>query len=131
VRVHNPQQLAATVPYLLGFTPQDSLVAVIFAHRKVVVTARIDLPDPTESDRAWDAFIQPIIRSKADTLVLLAYAGPHADAVLASCTATAPIPVLDALRVDGGRLWVLTCPAGPSCCPPAHSHPRTTPSQQR
>ena len=42
-RVHTYGEMAELVPYLLGFEPSESLVALVIENRQVQVTARVDL----------------------------------------------------------------------------------------
>lgn len=45
LRIHGPVDLISGIPYLLGFTPEESLVLMGLTHGTLVVTARIDLAD--------------------------------------------------------------------------------------
>jgi Domain of unknown function (DUF4192) len=44
--VRTPEDLLAVLPYLIGYTPTDSLVCLALADTKVIFVARIDLPSP-------------------------------------------------------------------------------------
>ena len=44
--VRSPADLIAAVPYLLGFHPADSVVAVALRGRQIIFAARADLPEP-------------------------------------------------------------------------------------
>lgn len=74
VRMHHPGDVAELIPYLVGFTPDESLVIVVTRNRRIEVTARVDLddirqPGATEDllDRIWGRF-------------------PHSDAFLVAYT---------------------------------------------
>ena len=63
LRVTNPAQVAEIIPYLVGFTPEQSLVVVVSQHGQVQVTARVDLDDIQPAgavedllDRLWARF---------------------------------------------------------------------------
>lgn len=63
VRITNPDEFTQIVPYLIGFTPEESLVIVVVADGAVAVTARVDiayieLPGQAETllDRMWARF---------------------------------------------------------------------------
>lgn len=114
----NPQDFAHAVPLLLGFHPSASLVTIFLRERVVIATARIDLPPPGSARSVWPVLAAALAGSRADAVVLIAYAGPDIDAFLSECILLCPIPVMAALRVHEGRLWVLTCANGPACCPP-------------
>jgi uncharacterized protein DUF4192 len=49
VRMRDPAELLAAVPFLIGFHPRDSLVVLVFegpSGRRVGLTQRVDLPPP-------------------------------------------------------------------------------------
>src|SRR4051812_23652847 len=49
LRMRDPGELLAALPYLLGFHPRDSLVVLAFggrSGRRVGLTQRVDLPPP-------------------------------------------------------------------------------------
>lgn len=48
VRASSPGDLLSLIPYLLGFQPEESLVMLAFAGKRVVFTARVDLPVPAK-----------------------------------------------------------------------------------
>ncbi len=50
VTITGPAEMVGAVPYLLGFHPEQSLVIVGVDGTKVLVIARIDLADVTETD---------------------------------------------------------------------------------
>lgn len=61
--LENPGDVAELVPYLIGFTPEESLVIVAIADKQVQVTARADLTDMQQQDavenlldRIWAQF---------------------------------------------------------------------------
>ena len=45
LRISSPSDLIAAVPYLIGFTPAESVVLVGLSGKRVVVTIRIDISD--------------------------------------------------------------------------------------
>jgi hypothetical protein len=60
IRVSNPAELLALVPYLIGFQPASSLVVLAVAGGKIVVTARMNLPTGPDT--------VPQLRAALDTL---------------------------------------------------------------
>jgi hypothetical protein len=63
LQMHHPGEVAELVPYLVGFTPEESLVVIVTRNNRVEVTARVDLgdiqaPGAAEDllDRIWDRF---------------------------------------------------------------------------
>ncbi|HEY3409008.1 MAG TPA: DUF4192 domain-containing protein [Propionicimonas sp.] len=63
VRITSPDEMAQILPYLVGFTPEESLVVAVVDQGMVAVTARVDiaaiqLPGQAETllDRMWARF---------------------------------------------------------------------------
>lgn len=125
VRLHTPAQLAAAVPYLVGFTPVESLVLVGLAGEPphVVVTMRIDLPAPRDCGRAGKALVGYLSSASAETaLVILATEGegrrPRQDVLEAvdAAATEAGVVVSEALLLRDGHWRSLYC-EDRSCCP--------------
>ena len=125
IRVSNPAELLALVPYLIGFEPASSLVVLALAGSKIVVTARMDLPTGPATvpqlREALDTLAATMAADGATDALLVGY-GNAAQVTPAIQTATAALhavalPVREALRVADGRFYSLTCP-NPCCCPP-------------
>jgi hypothetical protein len=129
LRVREPADLIATIPFLLGFHPANSLVALFLRSGRVVLSARFDLPDPSTAPAAgaWaDLLVVPVddlVRQHEVTgLVLAAYCADveRAAAVLREHQLhQTGVELLDLLLVDGERWWSLACTTG--CCPPEGS----------
>lgn len=131
LRLSSPSDLVEAVPYLLGYHPTDSLVAVALrgSHREVVFTMRLDLPPPDEGDigtrlaRSVGAYLA---HAKADQAVLVVYGDsgeapdglPHSRLIdeAESALERRRIEVMDALYVGAGRWWSYSCDQ-PTCCP--------------
>lgn len=102
VRLGAPGEIIAAVPYLLGFRPTESLVAIGLRGRKsrLGLTLRIDLP---EHDRALETIAYAAAQIKAS----------RADSVIAVIITEADPPQPDDLPArDIAELWrsaVLTC----------------------
>ena len=65
LRITDPGELTQVVPYLIGFTPEESLVIVVVDHGQVAVTARVDIAEIQPAgqaeqllDRMWARFPQ-------------------------------------------------------------------------
>ena len=72
VQIDGPANLLATVPHLLGFNPENSLVVVALKgeNDQVVVTMTLDLPQTTEFNQEFmKNLMETIKRSGADGLV--------------------------------------------------------------
>jgi hypothetical protein len=125
LHIHEANDLAVAVPYLLGFHPTESLVVVGMQRRGVLVTARIDLADATPSDPtelAPPALIETVAalaRAGADEIVGVVYSGrtvrirrmPHRPLVRALGTVVEQhgMGLLDVLVVRGNRSWSFIC----------------------
>ncbi|WP_433127895.1 DUF4192 domain-containing protein [Micromonospora sp. CA-240977] len=120
--VRSPADLIAAVPYLLGFHPTDSVVAVALLGRQIIFAARADLPDPSADPVERARHLAGVIRRQgAEAATVVGYGPPDrvtpaVDAVRAALSA-AGLEVLDALRVTEGRWWSYLC-TEPDCCPP-------------
>ncbi|MEU7850038.1 DUF4192 domain-containing protein [Micromonospora parva] len=119
--VRSPADLIAAVPYLLGFHPTDSVVAVALVGRQIVFAARADLPDRTDPGGLAEHLAGVISRQGAEAATVVGYGQPErvTPAVDAVCHALGDtgLRVLDALRVTDGRWWSYFC-TEPDCCPP-------------
>ncbi|MEU1763162.1 DUF4192 domain-containing protein [Micromonospora sp. NPDC005652] len=127
VTVRSPADLAAAVPYLIGFHPSDGSAVVIACNdRRIVFAARGDLPTGAEHAHHLDAFADQLIpvvqrQQPLTHVVIIGYGTPDpvdpALRALSDAFIAAGLPVLDLLRIAGDRLFSLIC-ANPACCPP-------------
>ena len=125
VRISTPAGLLAVIPFLLGFTPTDSLVVIGSANPlgRIRVALRYDLPDPPDAELAGEIAAHAtavLARQHATSAVITGYGPgrlvtPVADAVRQAAARTGVI-LRDVLRVEGGRYWSYLC-REPSCCP--------------
>ncbi|HEY5821200.1 MAG TPA: DUF4192 domain-containing protein [Propionibacteriaceae bacterium] len=116
IRASHPEDLLALVPYLLGFHPEDSVVAVMVRSGRVALTARIDLPGADHASALAQELESLANQHRASEMVVIGYGGDSARLVLDRLVAELPRVVLaDALYVDGTRWFSLTCTKG--CCP--------------
>jgi hypothetical protein len=113
----------AMIPYLLGFTPTDSLivVALLGQRSRLGPCMRLDLPQTEEEGDAQARYLVDLIVAHQFTLVIVVAftSDPHrADAVvrpLRRGLARRRVAVAEALRADGSRWWSSTC-HDPDCC---------------
>ena len=124
LRVRAPADLLATIPFLLGFHPSESLVVLFLRGGRVVLSARYDLPGggPEGGAGSADLLVAPVddlvAQHGVTGLVLVAYCtdADRGRAVLAEHQAHQQgAELLDVLLVDGERWWSLACTTG--CCP--------------
>jgi hypothetical protein len=125
ISISGPASLVEAVPYLLGFTPADSLVLVGLRERHVTVTARLDL-DGLSGQQISNVLDVLATKGGSTAAVALTY-GPVADtSAVAAAAESVGITITEHLRVHDGRYWSMTCPIE-GCCP-AEGTPIPVPS---
>jgi hypothetical protein len=118
LRVRRPDELLAIIPYLVGFHPDESIVAVFIKSGRVLLTARMDLPSESSGDELAERIDWLARKHAAQALALVAYS---ADTLPAHRLLTRLMDRLgeheltDVLYVGHGRWWSLSC--GDECCP--------------
>jgi Domain of unknown function (DUF4192) len=135
----DPGEIAAALPYLLGFRPEESVVLVALGGDggdRVGVTVRADLPPPGAGGPlvadlarriATDGAAAAIVAVVSEDGDLPDVPGgpdlPHRDLVHALVLelAAADVPVREAMLVRGGRWWSFDCPH--ACCAPGGGTP--------
>lgn len=148
--LNGPADLVAAVPYLLGFTPMSSIVAVLLgdADHQVVLTIRADLPSEAGSSDGGDggdeadyveSWAQCLAaasgRNQVSRMVLAAFIPASDDgqpfpeqaeaaamllARLGSTCESQDLFVYDQLLVWADRWRSILC-TDPGCCPPTGS----------
>jgi hypothetical protein len=119
-QISGPGELVATVPYLLGFHPEHSLVAVCLKDRNLRCVFRVDLPDHTEHLDDMPTLTRQAQNNNCDAVVLIAFG--EADIAEAALRYTAmaftgtSIDTMDLIQVIGDRWFSLDCLG--DCCPP-------------
>jgi hypothetical protein len=134
LRLHEPGELVAAVPHLLGFRPAESLVVVAVhgtgRRRRLGAVARADLPPPDDVVAVVDACARRVVPTGPEEVTVIVVAEPEASGEQPG-RGLAPPPrpdvadaVRDAFTADGvgvpGRLWVPRIAAGAPwrCYPP-------------
>jgi hypothetical protein len=103
LHITNPGEAAQIIPYLVGFTPEESLVISAIQNRRILVTARVDLADVTAGGAAEDLLDRIWARyPDADAHATVYTTGDHNAAwkLLARCDAWLPYGC-QAMIVDG------------------------------
>jgi len=113
VVLSSPGALVASIPYILGFTPSMSIVAVWIKDGSVLLTQRADT-EPTLADPR--AFYGPADQQNPDEVVLVTYGKIDRQKAI-DFSDTFPTHVKDFLWVKDGRWASLMCD-DPECCPP-------------
>lgn len=119
VRLNNPRDLLTAVPFMLGFEPGPGSVVVLALHAgRIAVTVRVDAPALDDPIQVWSRLARPLAEAGVDEIAVVGYLSQDADRGLLGFAETAPVLLLDVLRVHDDRWWSLTCPTGAGCCPP-------------
>ena len=127
IQIDGPANLLATVPYLLGFNPEKSLVivAVKGQHDQVVVSMTLDLPDKIEDLDAnfMNNLKETLKRSGADGLVAIFYVETNPQKLqsitdLLMTEISSEFHVRDILWVCDYK-WASYLCSDQSCCPKA------------
>jgi hypothetical protein len=119
VRLNNPRDLLTAIPFLLGFEPDPGSVVVLALHAgHIAVTIRVDAAALDDPARVWARLDRPLTETHVDQVAVVGYLPEDDDRRLLGFAESAPVPLLDVLRVQDRRWWSLTCRKGPGCCPP-------------
>jgi len=105
----HPVDLAAVVPIVLGFQPEESLVMLTFGGPRPF-HARLDLPRTRHVPEAIATLLAPALRLGVDSIALIVYSSRPRVAAAAVRFADEAfglrgIEVVEAFRVHDGRLW--------------------------
>lgn len=129
VRITKPADLVGAIPYLLGFVPERSLVAValhgIGRSARLGLVLRVDLPPATSIADCAHVVAGHLVRSGAGAALFVVYdddempPGHRDDLIceLGRCTIDVAVEVWDVLCVVNGAWRSYFC-ANPDCCPP-------------
>ena len=122
LRLRGPAELLSAMPYIMGFHPNDSLVALGLRGSGLHLQLRGDLPDDQDAAQMLAEHYAGLFgRNAIDGALLIGYGPPgRAEPFLRTVAAALSgrgIAVLDMLRTHEGRYWSLLC-AVPDCCPP-------------
>lgn len=138
VRIRDIGEIAAGLPHLLGFRPQESVVLLSLggvSGRRVGLTVRADIPQPEHNRELArllsrslstdnpDSALVLVVSETADDEYLGNRALPHHDLVGEMCRALSrlAVPVGDVVLVRDGRWWSYDCPD--HCCDPGAGTP--------
>src|SRR5690606_13130062 len=131
ISIKGPSDLVCTVPLLLGFHPEHSLVVVGLSGSDLKCTFRIDLPGSADHIEHLLDLTGQLCRNGCDRCVLIAYGEREVTEAAIARTAqrfdAAGIESVDRLRVTEGRCFGLDCER--ECCPPeGRPVPQTSPA---
>jgi hypothetical protein len=124
LKLSTPAEILAAVPYLLGFTPEKSFVAICLRNKQVGLTMRVDIEMATQ---IRDEMIERMRADDADSAVFILFDPPGSPGRtrpgsslmrnLTSAAERAGVQTKDALGIRAGRYWSYVCKDA-SCCPP-------------
>ena len=118
LKVRRPDDLLALIPYLIGFHPEESLVAVFVRSGRVILAGRLDLSPDADAEKLAEFIDALAKRERAEALALVAYG---ADSLSMNRLLTQLMDrlvgqeLIHVLYVGHGRWWSLTC--ADDCCP--------------
>ncbi|GAA2126388.1 DUF4192 domain-containing protein [Glycomyces algeriensis] len=119
ISLNGPTDLLTTVPLLLGFHPDHSLVIVGLIDGELQCTFRVDLPGSADHLEHLQDLTAQLSLNECNGSVVIVYGEAELAQAVAERAATrlvaAGMKPIDQLRVDGGRWFSLIC--GNACCP--------------
>lgn len=121
ISLRSPGALVACTPYLVGFTPTDSVVVVWLKDGAILVTQRANLAEALADPEGLYA---PLRRHQPDEAIIMFWGPKEAqqDDILSLIEyGKADVTVRDALWVNGDRWGSYEC-SDSECCPPT-GHP--------
>jgi Domain of unknown function (DUF4192) len=116
--VEKPDELLAIIPYLVGFHPDESVVAVFIRSGRVVVTARMDLPPESAADDLAEQIDHIAKRHRTQALAIVGYSSASLSThrlLTRLVVRLGKHKLTDVLYAGHGRWWSLTC--AEDCCP--------------
>lgn len=113
--VRTVDDLVGLVPYLMGFHPEQSLVAMLLQDGRVELTARVDLAAVVEGQALEELLARLFARFPRAEAWFLAYTDDDARAwdVLADCVELVGFVRLGRVIQVGSEEWRADCPDGP------------------
>jgi Domain of unknown function (DUF4192) len=118
LKVGQPGELLAIIPYLVGFHPEESIVAVFIKSGRIRLTARMDLPPEAAADELAEHIDYLANRNRTHAMAIVAYSAatlPTHRLLTRLMDRLGKHTLTDVLYVGHGRWWSLTC--AEDCCP--------------
>ena len=114
-----PADLIAALPHMLGFQPEESVVAVALHGVRYGMTMRVDLPGEGEVEDMLATVVPPLLRDRPDAVILVGYESASGGAgvvvsALAAAMGAVGVEVRERIVVGPTGWRHLRC----SCCPP-------------
>jgi len=123
--LNSPHDLLAAVPFMVGYHPQVSLVAMALRDDKVVMAMRVDFPDDESIEAISKTIALHLVREKASEAIIVGYLPTSITSsdpllVVRECISRYSIIVKECIEVRGDRFRSSLC-ADLECCPPEGS----------
>lgn len=124
VKVGELNALVDSVPYLLGFTPTESIVVVSLRgpRERMEFSVRLDLVPEAYDQQVAEMFAARMLHAKADSVMVFVYTeeerterGLPRRALVDALVAAMPLDVREAFLVTDERIWSYLCDE--TCCP--------------
>lgn len=118
LKVGQPDELLAIIPYLVGFHPDESIVALFIESGRIVLTARMDLPPESAAGELAEQIDYIAKRHGTRALAIVAYSAaslPTHRLLTRLMDRLGKQKLTEVLHVGHGRWWSLTC--AEDCCP--------------
>ena len=118
----SPHDLLAAVPFMVGYHPKDSLVAMALRDDKVVMAMRVDFPEPDLILATSETIAMHLIREQASEAIVVGYLPTNtletdSLAIVREVIARHDIIVKECIAVRGDRFRSNLC-QDIGCCPP-------------
>ena len=122
----SPHDLLAAVPFMVGYHPKDSLVAMALRENKVVMAMRIDFPDPSDMEAISKTIAMHLVREAASEAIVVGYLPDSVTsedpmALVREVITGRSIIVKECIEVRGDRFRSTLC--GDALCCPAEGSP--------
>lgn len=122
--LREPIDVLAAIPFIVGYHPTDCVVVMGMRGKRLLFTARGDLPDrgapPDEVAEHVDHLVDIVLRHEATAVLIVGFGDEDhvSQVVLELCHAydRAGLAVLEAMRAKDRRYWSYLC-SDPLCCP--------------
>lgn len=139
VRLNQLDDAVDAVPYLLGFTPKDSIVAIALRspRERMSFTMRLDLLEPEYDERVAAMIAYRMKVADAESVMLFVYPKRRPSigkplprrSLIAAIERALDVPVREAVLVTPERMWSYIC-NDRRCCPPeGRERPTASPGQ--
>lgn len=117
----SPRDLLVAVPFMVGYHPKDSLVAMALRENKVVMAMRVDFPNVHQLLSVARTITSHLVREEASEAIIVGYLPTGLEnndplAIVRETIAESQILVKECIEVRGERFKSSGC-ADLECCP--------------